>query len=66
MEQVHQHPTLMILSRKENGQHLDFSLLKTLNEPIPKAIQSLMAKGRQKIVLTFSAEGNGRRPLGQR
>lgn len=33
LEQAHQHPTLMILSPKEHGEHLDFSLLRAWTKP---------------------------------
>ena len=54
----------MILSPKEHGQNLDFSLLRAWTKPSHRTIQSQMAKSRQKIVMTFSAEGSGDQPFG--
>jgi len=54
----------MILSPKEHGQDLDFSLLRAWTKPIHSTIQSQMAKARKQIVVAFSAEGSGGQPFG--
>ena len=54
----------MILSPKETAQHLDVSLLRAWTKPSRSTIKSQMAKARQQIVVTFSAEGSGGQPFG--
>ena len=56
----------MILFPKEHGQHLNVSQLRAWTKPSHRTIRSQMAKARQKIVVTLSAEGSGGQPFGSR
>ena len=64
LQQAHQHPMLVILSPEEHGHHLNVSLLSAWTKPIHRPIQSQVAKARQQIVVTVSAEASGGQPFG--
>lgn len=64
LQQAHQHPTLMILATEEHSKHLNVGMVRAWPKPIHRPIQCQMAKARQQIVVTFSAEGSGGQPFG--
>ena len=59
LQEVHQHPTPMLLSSKEQGQDMDDSLFKPWTKAIRGRIPSQLAKGRKHFDMTFPDGGLG-------
>jgi hypothetical protein len=51
LQQAHHHAALVVLTTKEHGQHLDFTLLSAWTKPSHGTIQSQVAKASKEIIV---------------